>query len=338
MMRRFGMHSLRLGFLSGCLLGLVASCDQMSNNNNTDMGMGDGGTVQQEQNLCNGAGCVGAPCAQPSDCTEGNSALPAVCWGTTLLNVSQNVRTPGGYCTRECSVDADCGTAACVQLPGSAKKHCMAKCASATRCRKPGYSCAFDGTSGGICFPNGNFDCNPAGPEGTCEYGSNGYLGGCIRVAYESDHGGICHLQCQLGSKTCPPDDRAGTPAPPQSCIYVDTSFDVQGNPSPTGDKFKGNLCFQQTSAPKALGEPCQYYSECQDSLQCDRFNTNPALRVCRALCVQGTQGVPPEPIGLFKPAGSMPVGNVCSNAAETCTNALRAGQGEGKPGLCTPR
>ncbi len=304
-------------------------------NNNSDGG-GDMGEAQ-EANLCSGNGCIGAPCTSASECTEGTGG-PAVCWTTTLLNMPKLVATPGGYCSRECSADSDCGSAKCVSLPGSGKKFCMAKCASATRCRKPGYSCAYDGEAGGICFPNANFDCNPTTSDGVCEYGANKYLGGCIRVAYESDHGGICHSQCYVGKSTCPADDRAGNPAPAQQCIYVDTSLDSGGNPSPVGDKFKGNVCFQQSSTPVADGQACKYWTDCVDGYQCDRYNVTESSRVCRQLCLQGTMGPPVPQPSILTPNGGIPVGNACSNSLQGCANSLRAGLAEGSTGLCQPK
>lgn len=304
-------------------------------NNNTDGGSDMGGT--EDPNLCSGNGCIGAPCTSATDCTEGSGGA-AVCWTTTLLNMPKLVSTPGGYCSRECTADADCGSAKCVSLPGSSKKYCMSKCSSATRCRKPGYSCAYDGEAGGLCFPNANFDCNPTSSDGVCEYGANKYLGGCIRVAYESDHGGICHSQCYVGKSTCPNDDRAGSPAPAQQCIFLDTSLDAQGNPSPVGDKFKGNVCFQQSLTPIADGQACKYWTDCVDGYQCDRYNLMDSGKICRQLCVQGTMGPPVPQPSILTPPGGLPVGNSCSDVTQGCANSLRAGAGEGSTGLCQPK
>lgn len=320
-----------LYLVSGLLCFLIAcgGKSQSTSDGGTDMG-------DVDSTLCSGAGCVGGACIKDSDCTEGNSAMTAVCWGTTLLNNTKFVTTPGGYCSRECQADTDCGTAKCVNLPSSGKKYCMAKCSSATRCRKPGYSCAFDGDTGGICFPSANFDCNPSLGDGTCEYGDDKYLGGCVRVAYESDKGGVCHLQCQVGFQTCPPDDRAGG-NPPQLCAYVDSTLDAQGNPTSTGDKFKGNLCFQQSSAPVQPGMACKYWTDCTDGYECDRYNVTEANRVCRQLCAQG--GTPTAPAGLFMPSGAMPAGSTCTATTEGCANSLRGNvQIMGSSGLCQPK
>jgi hypothetical protein len=286
--------------------------------------------------LCKGPGCIGAPCTGDLDCTEGANGA-AVCWTGTLLNNPKLVTTPDGYCTRECASDADCGTAKCVTLPGTTKHYCMARCSGASTCRHPGYSCAFDGPVGGICFPNGNFNCDPTVGDGTCEAGSARYLGGCIRAAYENTGGGVCHLQCQVGQMTCAPDERFGTTnAPPQECIFLDTTVDSKGNPAATGDKFRGNVCFQQPSVPLGPQQPCTYWTDCQDGFQCDRYASSQATAVCRQLCALGN-GVQSTPLGLQVPTGAKPATGACATPGEACANSLRAGVQDGNAGLCQP-
>ena len=290
--------------------------------------------------LCQGDGCIGTACAKDADCTEGNAGKAATCWIATILNNPKLLPTPGGYCSRECDTDADCGTGKCYTLPNASKRYCMARCDSASTCRKPGYACAFEGSSDAICFPNANFDCNPIANQGYCDYGADKYLGGCMRVAYEDDHGGVCHLQCKLGTKTCPADARAGTPAPSQQCLYVDAGVDSHGNVSNPRDAFKGNICFRQTAAPKTPGSPCSNLGECQDGYECDLYAARTADRVCRALCVQG-DGMQLDLPGLLVPAGAMIASNVCSNAGEICADVLLAGSRIGSrdrtAGLCVP-
>lgn len=331
-------RSLYLAYLASLALScMIVGCGSQTNSK-TDGGTADMAGSMEDPSLCSGAGCIGAPCATKNDCTEGNSALPAVCWNNTLLDNAKFVVTPGGYCSRECSSDSDCGTGKCMTLPGATRQYCMAKCSSATRCRKPGYSCAFDGTSGGVCFPNANFDCNPTASNGICEYGVDKYVGGCIRVAFESDKGGVCHIGCQVGARTCPPDAKATvSPAPAQLCVYLDTTQDEQGKPSATGDKFKGNVCFQQPSSPVASLAACNYWTDCGDGYQCDRLNPVMTDRVCRQICAQGN-GMQPTIPGLYVPAGALPANNTCSTATEGCANSLRAGTSDGAPGLCQPK
>jgi hypothetical protein len=327
-----------LFLLSSLFLFSVAACGSSTQNSS------DGGTTNSDMastnpdnKLCQGAGCIGAPCTAATDCTEGANGA-AVCWTGTLLNNPKLITTQDGYCTRECTADTDCGTGKCYNVPGAApgKMYCVARCSTATTCRHPGYSCAFDGASGGICWPNGNFNCDPTSNDGSCDYGANKYLGGCIRAAYENTNGGICHLQCQVGTGTCPPDDRFAS-MPPQECNYLDTTVDAKGNPSATGDKFRGNVCFDQPASPLGPMQQCTYWSDCQDGLQCDRYAASQATQVCRQLCALGS-GVQPSPLGLIKPAGAKPATNACTNPGETCSNSLRAGVQDGNPGLCQPK
>ncbi|MBP6742675.1 MAG: hypothetical protein KA244_07495 [Deltaproteobacteria bacterium] len=326
-------------FPSLFFFALVGCGGTSSNNNTSDGGTSDADMAQSnitDEKLCKGAGCIGASCIKDSECTEGTGGA-AICWSGTLLNNAKLVATPGGYCSRECFSDADCGTAKCVSLPGTLKQYCMARCSSASTCRKPGYSCAYDGPTGGICFPSANFDCDPTTNDGICEFGVDRVLGGCVRAAYENDKGGICHQQCKVGSKTCPADVRFGTTnAPPQQCIYLDTTVDAKGNPAATGDKFRGNVCFQSPAAAVAPGAACQYWTDCGDGYQCDRYASRSTDVVCRQLCAQGN-GTQADQPGLLVPMGAVPATGACMAAGSGCANSLRSGVKDGSPGLCQP-
>ena len=311
------------------LIGLIG-CDTTTSN--SDGGV-DAGIV-----VCKGDGCIGAPCAKPADCTEGNASQAAPCWVGPILNNPKLLPTPDGYCSRECDSDADCGTGKCYTLPNATKRYCMARCDATNTCRKPGYSCAFEGATDSICFPNANFDCNPTANEGYCDYGADKYIGGCVRVAYDDEHGGVCHLQCKLGTNTCPPDSRAGTPAPAQQCLYVDAGLDSRGNITNPKDKLRANICFRQTAAPKTPGSQCTNLGECQDGYECDLYAARAEERICRALCVQG-DGVQVDLPGLFVPAGAKVASNTCPGAGEVCSDSLLAGARVGArdrtAGLC---
>ncbi|MCS6913499.1 MAG: hypothetical protein RMK29_08915 [Myxococcales bacterium] len=290
-----------------------------------------------EPNRCRGNGCIGGPCNTSADCTEGKEGVPKICWKETLLNNPRYVPTPGGYCTQECQTHADCGTGYCFQMPGEPKKYCMALCRTATTCRKPGYACTFEAGAGmdGICFPDKNLDCQPT--KGACDAtvaGGGVVKGGCIRAAFEDK--GICRVACQVGVKTCPPDTRFGTQnPPPQHCVFLDTTTDSAGRPSPTGDKWKGAVCLEFAPMPVMPGQRCTFWDECTDGYQCDRYAQRPEQQVCRQLCVQGNGVQDPT---LYVPPGAMPATNMCANPNEGCSNALLAGAQNGQPGLCTPR
>src|SRR5581483_11577085 len=159
-----------------------------------------------------------------------------------------------------------------LKLPGEPKSYCMARCGSPNTCRHPGYACTFEGSgTQGICFPDGNLDCQPT--KGTCDAigeGMQSVNGGCIRAAFEDK--GVCHVACQVGVKTCPPDLRFGTAnAPKQHCVYVNTTVDSAGRPSPSGDKWNGPVCLQLSATPTAAGSRCTFLDECDDGYQCDR-------------------------------------------------------------------
>jgi hypothetical protein len=316
--------------MAGLLLIGLIGCDKTT-------GASDGG-VDAGLTLCKGPGCIGAQCAKDADCTEGNAGKAATCWVSTILNNPKLLTTPDGYCSRECDSDADCGTGKCYTLPNASKRYCMARCDNAATCRKPGYVCAFDGPSDAICFPSSNFNCDPTANAGYCDYGPDKYIGGCLRGAYEDLHGGVCHLQCKLGTKTCPPDTRAGLPAPAQQCIYIDAGLDGRGNITNAKDTFRGNICFRQTAAPKFPGAQCSTSGECQDGYECDLYAARAEDRICRALCVQG-DGIQVDLPGLLVPMGAVPATNVCAGAGETCGDSLLAGARAGDrfrtAGLC---
>ncbi len=306
------------------LMTSLVLCAVLGCGNSPDS-MPDAGTNPGEDpNLCTGPGCIGGGCTSAADCTEGGAG---VCWLNTLLDNPSYVSTPGGYCTRKCTSDGDCGSAKCVSVPSSPDKYCMAKCRTAKTCRKPGYVCAFDGDTGGICFPSANFDCDPTQGGGSCDYGVDRYAGGCLRVAYENTNGGVCHLACQVGLKTCPPDTRTTGSAPAQQlCAYIDTTVDSDGNKAATQDKWQGAVCLAQPASPVADGQPCTYWTDCADGSQCDRFGD----KTCHKLCAQGN-GM--QDANLYSPPGAMPANNTCPTGM--CSNALRAGNKDGFPGLC---
>ncbi len=289
----------------------------------------DGGTLPK---LCQGAGCIGAPCVKDADCTEGKIGATQVCWVSTLLNNAKYVPTPGGYCSQECTSDADCGTGSCFRPPGEPKSYCMAKCFTPTTCRHPGYACTKEGAAS-ICFPDRNLDCPPSAGQCDAPVDNTGVTtpGGCIRAALEDK--GVCHIACKVGLATCPPDARFGSVnPPPQHCVFVDTTVDAAGRPTASGDKWKGPVCLDTSTSPTAAATACTYWDECQDGYQCDRYAAKSANRVCRRLCAQGN-GM--QDRMLYSAAGGTPFDNTCPGAGEICGNALQSGLADGIAGLC---
>jgi len=86
---------------------------------------------------------VGLPCKVDSDC-----AAPA-----TKCNLQVNIpfgglsiNFAGGYCTKPCTADAECGAGAACPLSGAASllpdiSTCLKQCTAATDCRD-GYNCS----------------------------------------------------------------------------------------------------------------------------------------------------------------------------------------------------
>lgn len=280
-------------------------------------------------NLCKGAGCIGTACTKDADCTEGTGGA-AVCWKSTLRDNNKYLSTPGGYCSRPCTKDDECGTGRCATIPGEAQSFCFARCGDANTCRKPGYACLYDGPSA-LCYPDSNLECDPT--LGSCDAKlPDGTLvaGGCIRAAYENK--GLCRIACQVGTKTCPNDTVQGGNGVPQHCVYLDMSRTSAGQPSPNGDKWRGSVCLAVSGAAKPAGTACTFWDECADGLQCNRYDQVPDNRVCRPLCAQvnGQQSG-----NLYSAPGGMPATSTCAEAGATCKDALRAGVVNGNPGLC---
>lgn len=170
---------------------------------------------------------------------------------------------------RPCTSDDQCGTGRCSTIPGEQGSFCFARCGDASTCRKPGYACLFDGNSA-LCYPDANLTCDPT--QGTCDTSlADGTIvsGGCVRAAYENK--GLCRIACQVGPKTCPPEG-----ATPQHCVYLDLSRTSTGQPSPNGDKWRGPLCLRSLATPKNKDERCDYWDECADGLECNRYDAVP--------------------------------------------------------------
>ena len=91
-----------------------------------------------------GAGPTGAACTTQAECQS-------FCL-TTIVYLGHTTVMPGGYCTRKCQTDVDCGGKdICMPFLDASgtevARYCMAGCPPAV-CRAPGYAC----TPGGICF------------------------------------------------------------------------------------------------------------------------------------------------------------------------------------------
>jgi hypothetical protein len=214
---------------SGCCAG--STCIPLANTSAINCGINAAACAAcGAGQICGGGYCllpdggsiggVGDSCNQPSDCVNvptGNSGGPTFCKKNAMvfdgITLSTGYAYPGGYCTRRCTQDAQCGSGArCIYylgLLGDLENICLAQCGPSTAfptCR-PGYLCVSFGVAslcvvaapdGGIyewdagrgandnvmgmgC--NNDATCQPP-PSGACtpatypDGGPTGYVGG----------------------------------------------------------------------------------------------------------------------------------------------------------------
>jgi hypothetical protein len=108
-----------------------------------------GGESSREAGAGDGSGArlpTGSACAGPSDCES-------FCL-TNVVFYGQMKTFAGGYCTRKCQLDADCGGVdICTPFTDAAghevARYCLAACPPAVCRSSSGYVC----TSGSVCLP-----------------------------------------------------------------------------------------------------------------------------------------------------------------------------------------
>jgi hypothetical protein len=192
-------------------------------------------------------GEIGGACGQDSDCHGGGTCMIA-------KFAAANVAPPGGYCTRTCTGDNDCGTGKCVQDSSDSKFYCMAFCESAGDCRAD-YLCLL----AKHCEPFARYNptCDPKDNSGVCADG-----GGCLRIAIGTGTAGVCYPQCS-GPTGC--SSKSG-------CYYVDEN---QLNHDP----FQGTVCFNEVGTV-AIGGSCTVNSDCVSYSSCITGD-----HTCHSLC-----------------------------------------------------
>jgi len=195
----------------------------------TDNACGTGGTpcvdCTTTSQSCNASGActnvtgvTGSACMSFVDCTNvgGTSASGVAQCKTNQLWITSSgpvagTAYPGGYCTRRCTDDSDCGsTAQCgvgLGQIGEAENICMAKCSGGGQgtCRS-GYSCIdlyHDGSEVVCMLPPVMFDAGfPAanGLEGSACSGNAACMppntGACLTSGFP---GGYCSADCSMG-------------------------------------------------------------------------------------------------------------------------------------------
>lgn len=125
------------------ILCALAGCSDDSSPKPGELGIADLGrdaqTVKQKS---------GSACAISGDC-EGGVCL------TTIVYNGKNLNFHGGYCTKKCQTDPDCGGAGDLCTPfrdaagNEVARYCLIACPT-DGCRAGDYTC----TAAKICFPS----------------------------------------------------------------------------------------------------------------------------------------------------------------------------------------
>jgi hypothetical protein len=205
------------------------------------------------------AGEIGGTCAQDSDCHGSGSCM-------TTKFAASNVAPPGGYCTRSCAADSDCGNGKCVQDSSDHNFYCMAACDSAGDCRAD-YLCLLSKH----CEPFARYNpsCDPQGDAGQCANGA----GGCARVAIGTGLAGLCLQTCDSAT-SCPTGE---------GCYYLDENAN--------GDPFRGGVCINPAGTLPE-GSSCSSSFDCQSFHACVTPNDQ-CLALCTNIGGTCTNGLP---------------------------------------------
>ena len=198
---------------------------------------------------------VGSACASDADCGAGGVCIP-------------DADLPGGYCTKQCQVAADCGGDAICLAEFGGQPLCLDGCAADSDCRAPDYECADllgDGTLNACLPPEepvmpveaglpcaADTDCDDGG---TCFTGPPG--GYCTLLDCTSDAecagDGACLLIDQdtnttacLDGCVAAADCRAG-----YECLEVDAASGL-------------SVCFPEPPEPTAPGTACTATADCE--------------------------------------------------------------------------
>ncbi len=208
-------------------------------------------------------GEIGGPCGADSDCKSGT------CFTATFAG--KQMASIGGYCSKTCTVDAECGGSNICANYGTTGKFCTSYCEGPANCRV-GYICR----PGKFCDLETFYtlDCDPKADEGFCTF-PDGSSGGCFRQALGEGMAGQCIPGCTLASGC----------ASGAGCHYYD--FGHMFGADYAGDAFAGLLCFFDTiTPPLPVGDPCQSDTDCASGSNCVTVAGGPLS--CVQLCVDG--------------------------------------------------
>jgi hypothetical protein len=225
-------------------------------------------------------GEIGGPCNSDGDCKSG------MCFTTSFAGT--NMASVGGYCSKPCSIDAECGGKSLCISYSDTTKFCAAFCDGPTHCRN-GYLCR----TGKFCDLASFYtiNCDPKASGGVCTTAAGGQ-GGCLREALGDGIVGECIIGCTLPGN-CP--SGAG-------CHYYDVATAGEAFAE---DPFQGLLCFfNSSSTPVPLNGACSASSDCQTGLNCVTVGIDEP--VCLQLCSDSNpECTDPSALCLpFTPAG----------------------------------
>ncbi len=100
---------------------------------------GDGGPGQVGDSTKLGDNVAGKACTSDMDCAGGGARCATSVGGIMGLAATS---TPGGYCTRDCSSNDDCGAGGVCSSSLLGSGSCVAACTSNADCTREGYHCA----------------------------------------------------------------------------------------------------------------------------------------------------------------------------------------------------
>jgi hypothetical protein len=240
------------------------------------------------------AGVLGRGCGDDGDC----SALgTGVC---KKMTASQRDDYVGGYCTKDCQVDSDCGASGvCVEVDprfGESGRFCWSRCDSRIDCRAPDYECYSLGNNRRGCWisPLPDFDagtpadkvgiactqdseCSNPPDDGVClpptlpDGGASPFVGGyctapCVDASHCSTDGGATCVAIVVGGAVAGAACMHTCEAPqagPSSCR---TGYLCRGLRQADGGLAPRGVCY-----PSCLnqGAACPTGTTCQTSGYC---------------------------------------------------------------------
>lgn len=137
-----------------------------------------------------GSGAVGDPCTRFADCSGGESG-----WCATEASQFKD-----GFCSLDCSTDADCP----VGTHCWASQACVPDCSADTDCRGNGYAC-YDGDGDATveCFRWAN-GAGAVGDSCAGMWECGGGQWGWCQLPLNGWNGGYCTIFCGAGQDACP--------------------------------------------------------------------------------------------------------------------------------------